>query len=80
MAHPTQAGQKVRTNFGTEILTVAAFFGKSGHEYATAKEAYLKNPGTKKGMICIKNVEYGGAMLQKDCEILVKDSDLVPNL
>ena len=80
MAQPTQAGQKVRTTFSTELLTVECFFGESGIEYADAKEAYSKNPGTKPGMICIKNKEYGGAMLQKDCELLVKKSDLVPSL
>lgn len=79
MAQPTQKGQKVRTNFGTEILTVLSFFGASGYEYPTAAEAYAENPGTKPGHICIKNVEYGGSMLQKDCEVLVKESDLVPN-
>lgn len=79
MAQPTQAGQEVRANFSDEILTVVSFFGASGYEYPTAQEAYLKNPGTKPGHICIKNKEYGGAMMQKDCELLVKDSDLVPN-
>ena len=79
MAQPTQAGQKVRTNFNTETLTVLSFFGASGYEFPTAAEAYSQNPGTKPGMICIKNKEYGGAMLQKDCDVLVKDSDLVPN-
>ena len=70
MAQPTQAGQKVRTNFNTETLTVKSFFGASGYEYPTAQEAYLKNPGTKPGRICIKNVEYGGAMMQEDCEVI----------
>jgi hypothetical protein len=79
MALPTKSGQVVRTTFSTEPLTVECFFGESGIEYKTAKEAYSKNPGTKPGMICIKNKEYGGAMLQKDCELLVKESDLVPN-
>ena len=80
MAQPTKAGQKVRTNFNNEILTVAAFIGKSGWEYLTAEEAYSENPSKKPGMICIKTKEYGGAMLQKDCELLIKDSDLVQNL
>ena len=69
MAQPTQAGQKVRTNFSDEILTVVSFFGASGYEYPTAQEAYLNNPSTKLGHICIKNKEYGGAMMQKDCEV-----------
>ena len=70
MAQPTRAGQLVRTNFNTETLTVLSFFGASGYEYPTAQEAYLKNPGTKQGHIWIKNKEYGGAMMQKDCEVL----------
>jgi hypothetical protein len=48
MALPTKSGQVVRTTFSTEPLTVECFFGASGYEYKTAKEAYLKNPGTKK--------------------------------
>ena len=79
MALPTRAGQKFRTNFNNEIYTVLSFFGESGIEYSTSEEAYLSNPGTKRGCICIKNKEYGGASHQKDCEILVKDGDLVPN-
>jgi len=53
MAQPTKAGQKVRTNFNKEILTVKNFFGSSGKPYNTYKKAV---ESTSKGdLICFKS-------------------------
>ena len=49
-------GQKF-THLGS-TLTATAFFGKSGIEYDTAKEAIEKNGNNS--MICVKNAEFDG--------------------
>jgi len=56
MAHPTKKGEKFKVQ--GEVYTVKCFFGHSGHEYNTLKEA-RKDPRNNK-MILIKNVEYDG--------------------
>lgn len=41
-----------------DLLTALSFFGESGKEYDTAKEAIKNNP--PESMIIVKNKEYGG--------------------
>ena len=50
-------GQKFK--FYGEILEAVSFFGETGIEYSTAKEAIENNP--KGSNIIVKNLEHGGA-------------------
>lgn len=51
----------------TDTYTVAAFFGKTGVEYGTAREAVQGNPP---GIICVKNQEFGGSHNIESCQVL----------
>ena len=53
----TESGETFTFHKG--ILTAKSFFGATGKEYLTADEAKKANP--KGSMICVKNVEHGGA-------------------
>ena len=57
MEQVSKAGEKF--TFQGKTLTVKSFFGGTGHEFKTAAEAIANNP--KNTLICVKNVEHGGA-------------------
>jgi len=58
---PQKKGDKFKYLNG--IYTVKSFFGKSGIEYDTIKEAYEMNPNSD--FISIMNEEFGGASTDK---------------
>ena len=66
---PKRIGDKFIDNASstTDIYTVAAFFGKNGVEYGTAREAVQRNPP---GVICVRNKEFGGSHNLESCQIL----------
>jgi len=68
---PSRKGQTFTANGNPEVLTARAFFGESGIEYPTAKEAFDNNPDSKKkGWCCVKNEEYGGASNINYCNLV----------
>jgi hypothetical protein len=54
-------------SFNGKIYTVKSFVSPLGEEFSTLKGC---EKSIKHGNIAVKNVEYGGMLLLKDCEPL----------
>lgn len=69
--HPTKVGQRFVTDFGEkDTLTVNAFLGANGMEYATYEEALLTKKGNESQLILIQNKEHKGASRWEDAVLV----------